>query len=154
VTAENDSVCIGHEPCPKCGSRDNLARYSDGHAYCFSVSCEHYEAGDGSAPSTQPRRPRMSGDLIDNGEFRALGKRGITEETCRKFGYKVGTSGSLGTVQIAPFTDIDGNVIGQQLRTAGKDFVIRGEIGDCLWGQHLWPARAAWSSSPRARSTP
>ena len=28
-----DSEFIQHEPCPKCGSRDNLARYTDGHAY-------------------------------------------------------------------------------------------------------------------------
>jgi twinkle protein len=30
-----DSHFIGHEPCPKCLSKDNLARYSDGHGYCF-----------------------------------------------------------------------------------------------------------------------
>jgi hypothetical protein len=26
---------VEHAPCPKCGSRDNLAKYSDGGAYCF-----------------------------------------------------------------------------------------------------------------------
>ena len=26
---------IKHEPCPSCGSRDNLGRYSDGAGYCF-----------------------------------------------------------------------------------------------------------------------
>lgn len=26
---------VKHEPCPHCGSRDNLARYSDGGAFCF-----------------------------------------------------------------------------------------------------------------------
>jgi twinkle protein len=133
--AENDSVCIGHEPCPECGSKDNLARYSDGHGYCFG--CGHYAHGDGT-PSTPNRRTRMSGDLIDNGEFRALSKRGITEETCRKFGYQVGSFAG-GSVHIAPFTDLEGNIVGQQLRTPGKDFIVRGEIGDCLWGQHLWP---------------
>lgn len=30
-----------HEPCPNCGSRDNLARYDDGSATCFG--CGHYE---------------------------------------------------------------------------------------------------------------
>ena len=29
------------EPCPKCGSRDNLARYDDGGAFCFG--CKHWE---------------------------------------------------------------------------------------------------------------
>ena len=26
---------LHHEPCPRCRSKDNLARYSDGHAWCF-----------------------------------------------------------------------------------------------------------------------
>lgn len=30
-----------HEPCPRCGSRDNLGRWEDGHAYCFG--CFYYE---------------------------------------------------------------------------------------------------------------
>ena len=41
-----DSHFIGHEPCPKCGSKDNLARYSDGHGYCFSTGCEYWESGE------------------------------------------------------------------------------------------------------------
>lgn len=32
---------VRHEPCPKCGSRDNLARYDDGSGYCFG--CAHSE---------------------------------------------------------------------------------------------------------------
>lgn len=33
---------LHHEPCPNCGSRDNLARYSDGSAYCFG--CRYVES--------------------------------------------------------------------------------------------------------------
>ena len=29
---------LKHEPCPKCGSKDNLGRYTDGSAYCFGCS--------------------------------------------------------------------------------------------------------------------
>ena len=36
---------VRHEPCPNCNSRDNLARYSDGHAYCFG--CEYREPAVG-----------------------------------------------------------------------------------------------------------
>lgn len=32
---------VSHESCPKCGSRDNLGRYADGHAFCFG--CRHRE---------------------------------------------------------------------------------------------------------------
>lgn len=31
---------LHHEPCPKCGSRDNLGVYEDGHKWCFG--CGYY----------------------------------------------------------------------------------------------------------------
>lgn len=31
---------VTHGPCPKCGSRDNLATYEDGHEWCFG--CKYY----------------------------------------------------------------------------------------------------------------
>ena len=43
---DNDSTFIRHEPCPSCGSKDNLGRYTDGHAHCFG--CGYYEHGDGT----------------------------------------------------------------------------------------------------------
>jgi hypothetical protein len=33
---------LRHEPCPACGSRDNLARYDDGSAFCWG--CRRYES--------------------------------------------------------------------------------------------------------------
>ena len=36
-----DNAFIGFESCPRCGSRDNLSRWSDGHAWCFG--CKYYE---------------------------------------------------------------------------------------------------------------
>lgn len=35
---------VKHESCPKCGSRDNLARYEDGSAWCFG--CHYREKAD------------------------------------------------------------------------------------------------------------
>ena len=35
---------ISHEPCPKCGSRDNLGIYDDGHQFCFG--CKYYKPGE------------------------------------------------------------------------------------------------------------
>lgn len=37
----------GHESCPNCGSRDNLARYDDGGAFCFGC---HYRERPTHAP--------------------------------------------------------------------------------------------------------
>lgn len=67
---------VKHEPCPKCDSKDNLARYDDNTAYCFG--CGYYENAEGQAMQ-QPL-----------GLYKALTKRKITEETCRRFNYKVG----------------------------------------------------------------
>ena len=61
-----ESTFLKHEPCPQCGSSNNLARYSDGHAHCFSGGCEYYERGNGTAPSdfaprTQTKAFEMTG---------------------------------------------------------------------------------------------
>lgn len=76
--------------------------------------------------------------LLD-GEIKALAKRGITEETCRKFGYKVGTYSDGRPVQIAPYQTTDGEVVAQKIRFANKDFKFLGETKKAgLFGQHLW----------------
>ena len=38
---------LRHESCPRCGSRDNLARYSDGGAFCFG--CRYSERRQGAS---------------------------------------------------------------------------------------------------------
>ncbi len=130
-----ESECIGHEPCPECGSSDNLGRYSDGHGFCFG--CNYYEHGEGDA-STTKSRPERRTDLLSGGDYKALTKRGINEATCRKFGYQVGTyNGS--PVHIAPFHDKDGIICSQHVRFPNKDFIWVGEPKQAgLWGQQLW----------------
>lgn len=128
-------------PCPKCGSRDNLGRYSDGHGHCFG--CGHYEPGNGDPPSNYNRSARV--DPTDftpiPGEPLALRKRGLTEETCRHFGYLVGTDPKTDKpVQLAPYHDADGRVVAQKWRTQDKDFGVVGKLKNALplFGQHLW----------------
>jgi twinkle protein len=129
----NGSVFQNAEQC-QCGGSGGK-RYTDGHFYCFS--CQHFEAGDGEQ-QTQRRRTRVSGDLIPFGEYKALAKRGITEETCRKFGYTVGKYKGQ-SVQITPFYNAAGDIVAQQLRFPNKDFVLLGSLKDALLdGQHLW----------------
>ena len=41
-----ESRCLGHEPCPRCGSKDNLAVYDDGHAWCFTPECGYRRGKD------------------------------------------------------------------------------------------------------------
>ena len=109
LQTEETSEFVRHEPCPVCGSRNNLARYTDGHGYCFG--CEYYEPGEGTVKQGR-RSTAVKLDLIEWGEYKALTKRGISEETCHKFGYTVGKDSAGIPVQIAPYYDAEGNVTG------------------------------------------
>jgi len=73
------------------------------------------------------------------GEVQALPSRGLSEETCRKFGYRVGTYKGQ-PVQIADYRNADGELVAQKWRDRNKDFGIVGDGKDLpLFGQHLWP---------------
>lgn len=132
MTPESDSDFLHKEPCPACGSRDNLARYSDGHGFCFG--CGHYEHADGT--STHKEHKRVAG-LID-GTVKDLAKRKITEETCKKWDYRVGEMDGK-TVQIANYKDDSGRTVAQKVRGADKKFSVLGDAKQMgLYGQHLW----------------
>ncbi len=78
----------------------------------------------------------MNSSLID-GEFQALKNRGITEETCKKFGYKVGKYKNENW-HIAPYYK-EGQLVAQHIRNKAKDFRWLGDSTDVeLFGQHLW----------------
>ena len=129
---DEDSVFLFHEACPSCGSRDNLGRYSDGHAHCFG--CGYYEKGDGTV--SDQKIEKIKGDLI-HGEVAALTKRHISEETCARWGYKIGKLKGK-PVQLAPYYK-DGVLVAQKVRFANKDFKFLGETkGVELFGQSLW----------------
>ena len=78
----------------------------------------------------------MSNDAkLLRGAAQALVKRGISEETCQKWGYHVATLDDT-PVQIANYR-IDNEIVGQKLRFPDKDFAVRGKL-KCLYGQWLW----------------
>ena len=133
---KEDSVFLFHEPCPECSSSDAGSRYSDGHFFCFA--CQHYEHGDGDGPThTHSGKKHMEGLLT--GEFKSLPKRGLTEDTCRKFGYQVGRDKNDTLVQIAPYYDEAGSVVAQKIRYANKDFKFIGEPKKAtLFGSNIW----------------
>lgn len=129
----SDSTFVRHEPCQKCGSRDNLARFSDGHGFCFG--CRNYEPGTESVAVTPS--PKVPTTMIDY-EPQPLTKRNITEETCRLFKYGISTYNGK-PVQVATYCDEAGSPIAQKLRFPNKDFMILGEAKKMgLFGRNLW----------------
>ena len=128
---ESNSTFVRHEPCANCGSSDALARYSDGHAHCFS--CEYYEKGDGS--EVIELKPSLPPTFIES-EVRPINSRGLSEESCRKFSYGVGEyKGDI--CHVANYKDDSGKVIAQKLRFKDKSFKMLGKT-PTLYGQHLW----------------
>jgi len=128
-----ESEFIQHEVCPQCGSRDNLARYSDGHGYCFG--CGYYEAAEGE-PKESPSNAHKG--FIPIGLAKPLNKRKISQETCAKWGYTQGEYGGE-RVQIANYRSLTGQLIAQKIRFADKRFkFLKGEKEVGLYGQHLW----------------
>ena len=133
---KEDSIFLRHIPCENCGSSDANSLFSDGHEYCFA--CEAYVHGDGEVSThNHSGKKRMEGLLT--GEFKSLQKRGLTEDTCRKFGYQVGRDKNDTLVQIAPYHDEAGSVVAQKIRYANKDFKFIGEPKKAtLFGSNLW----------------
>ena len=135
----NESTFISHEHCEKCGSSDGRATYTDGHSYCFV--CEAYENGETNninQGSSQLHERQPVGSAFAEGDFQELPRRSITEDTCRRWGYKVGSfEGKV--CHIANFKDDSGKTIAQKIRLPQKDFRSVGDISKAgLYGSHLW----------------
>jgi len=128
-TGLNESTFLHHAPCSQCGSSDGSSVYSDGHTYCFV--CNHFNSGELSSTIVKPKwsTAMLKGDPIK------LRKRGLTEETCRK--YRIHKDGD--TLRMHYF-DKNGQVCAAKVRTKEKDFWLEGNNVDSqLFGQNLFP---------------
>lgn len=142
----DSNVIESNLPCHDCGSSDALAKYDDGHSYCFS--CEKHTPGDRKGDdgpgedwfdNPDPQEMALFEEpgpfLVDTGEARALGNRRINQWVCEHFGYT--TSRHQGEpVQLANYYK-DGLLVGQKARFANKRFQIYGKLPG-LYGEHLF----------------
>lgn len=67
----NGSTFVNFDSCPNCGSRDNLSRWSDGHAWCFG--CKYYEPARISS-----RLPQIE-PVVKENKLRALPEDSTTQ---------------------------------------------------------------------------
>lgn len=145
MSSPGSDTVVSRDPCPRCGSRNNLVRYADGHAHCYSPGCQYFEKGDGLVTQPQTIETRRQENLLDpkEGTWKPLEKRRLNAETLRRYGYFL-SNYSGKTVQVAPYHDQHGKVAAQKLRTPEKSFIVlKGEtyegINRCkLFGQQVY----------------
>ncbi|MDE7064310.1 MAG: toprim domain-containing protein, partial [Desulfovibrionaceae bacterium] len=114
------------------------ARYSDGHGYCHV--CGWYEPGDNGHAGTRTTtgRRRMTTFTPLKTDIKPLKARGITAETCARFGYGIGRWQSE-LCHAAPLYDAEGVLVAQHLRLKNKAFRWVGDSSRAtLFGQNVW----------------
>jgi hypothetical protein len=140
---------LKHHPCPKCGSRNNLGEWSDGHFYCFG--CKHYIPGEGNfeqvkrrvAPSATegavPPLPEDVSTYLPEVAYAWL-KRALTDGEILK--HRIGWSQEREAV-VFPVFDKQGNLLMWQSRYFGANknypkYLTKGFKGDILHvlGEH------------------
>jgi twinkle protein len=139
-----DSEFVQKEPCPTCNSVDNLGRYDDGHAYCFTTGCDHYEPPtDGTWTPTKNPKAKLPNNLPDLGDFLDFPSRSIRADTSKKMRYSVGIyQGKKAHIVNVP--NGEGKVVAQKIRLPDKDFRFIGDTKKAgLVFQDIWPAGCA-----------
>jgi len=128
---QQESEFLMHTPCEKCGSSDANSLYTDGHTFCFA--CNTYGQSQEEAKVIEIKPV----DFL-TGTHEVLVKRCLTEKTVKFWDYQTGTFNGQ-TTQIANHKTKDGKTVAQKIRTAGKNFSVRGTIKEAgLYGQWLW----------------
>lgn len=144
----NSSKFIKHGPCETCGSSDAVGWYDDGHGVCFS--CSKYYGGY----DPKYERPNLLNELQPKERniapltdvFRAIPRRGLTEDTVRKYKIDICMDRNSKVGHRYPFFR-NGKHVANQIRTKPvKDFFWEGDTnGIELGGQHLFPPGSAKS---------
>lgn len=128
---QQESEFLMHTPCEKCGSSDANSLYTDGHTFCFA--CNTYGQSQEEAKVIEIKPV----DFL-TGTHEVLVKRCLTDKTVKFWDYQTGIFNGQ-TTQIANHKTKDGKTVAQKIRTAGKNFSVRGAIKDAgLYGQWLW----------------
>jgi len=135
------STFVSHGSCDKCGSSDGVGLYSDGHGVCFV--CNHY------TPPSTTREAQQVSDLSSKectpvtDVFRAIPRRGLTEDAIKKFQIDVCVDKTLDVAHRYPYYKNGHHVANKVRRRQEKAFYWEGEKDVDLFGQNLFPAGSA-----------
>ena len=130
-----------HEPCLACGSKNNLARYSDGHGHCFG--CGHWEPPtDGSYDDNYKEDYNNMLPIQTKGFSGAIPERNISRKISAKFGVRIshGEDGKINKHYYPYFDSKTGDILGYKERdVATKGCGINGtNKGAGLFGQNIF----------------
>lgn len=140
------SSFVKHVPCTKCGSSDAGALYDDGHIFCHScqrivVSSEDLPGDEAGYPLCTEATKTVKYKPMENILYRAIPERGITKETCEKYGVQVHpTTEFYPGKHVYPYYDAAGNAVGAKERSVkDKGFTFKGDSkAATLFGQQLF----------------
>lgn len=133
--------------CDDCGSSDGKVLFDDGHSYCFvhdqmypanrnnMINEEDYSMAEPAVAYTQK--------LSVRGFFSAIKDRGITKDTCEKYGVRVASDASGNILEhLYPYYDRENNLTAFKVRTVEtKQFSSQpiGALNRCaLFGENLF----------------
>lgn len=122
---------VSRGPCPACDRQRSCATYDDGHTYCFG--CAAVSVG-GAPVSPEVTRRAKQFKPLEEGEYRAIKKRGLKADTLRFFDYRL-----AGVHHYATFYNTEGHAVAQKRRGADKKFIWLGDVTSAtLFGQQRW----------------
>ena len=130
-------MSVHHLPCPKCGSKNNLAVWEDGSQKCFTPNCNYQVYSNSTNPF-----PMTSTNPLDIqpviGEYVDIPRRNLKAATCKKAGYIKGKHGGE-DAYFWPIYSKDRVLVGYKVRKANKVFLQIGKnIDNRFLGQELW----------------
>ena len=130
-----DSKFLHHEECPKCGSRNNVAVYSNGGRHCFSADCDYHVNGE-TGEETQVSTPS---NLNMGGVVAEITDRRLSAKTVKHYQVTVeyDANGKIAR-HYYPYYDVDtGELVAAKSRVVKtKDFLSSGTMSNVgLFGQ-------------------
>ena len=109
-----------HLPCPCGKSSDAYSIYDSGVGQCFSCGST-FAPGEEEPTSTKEETKGRTTSLLKDLDYIPLNKRGLTQETCKRYGYGIAVENDV-KVQVAPYYDDKGRLVAQKVRGPNKTF--------------------------------
>ena len=124
-----------HMPCPKCGSKDNLARFDNGSEKCFTPDCTYWIPPTNEEKEMQPQVNASTNKPLSIGTIKPITDRNIKEDTCEKYGITLN-----GTKHYYPYYNEEGEHVANKVRNLEKKaFFSEGKIQQAgLFGQQAF----------------